>query len=181
MVFSLSPTSVKLKWILITVQLTIETLAWRRALFSSCNCLQRSLQVSSSIFKTLFSCFRRAMRFFSLWATDDELSSALISLSLNPVPSIEELNELAILETHSSHKALQEVISRRGKQAVARNSYRKSVFREHSFQIRNHCPSRKNPVVKIQRQIFQMNSPRTIAFSLAWISSDYFGSLLFPQ
>lgn len=112
-------TSVKLKWILITAQLTIETLAWRRALFSSSNCLQRSLQVSSSIFKTLFSCFRRAMRFFSLWATDDELSSALISLSLNPVPSIEELNELAILETHSSHKALREVIKllpRRGRQ-----------------------------------------------------------------
>ena len=64
--FPLSPTSIKLKWILITAQLTIETLAWRRALFSSCNCLQRSLQVSSSIFKTLFSCFRRAMRFFSL-------------------------------------------------------------------------------------------------------------------
>ena len=81
----------------------METLACRSALFSSCNCLQRILNVSNSIFKTLFSCFKRAMRFFSLWATDDELSSALISLSLNPVPSIEELNEPAILETHQNH------------------------------------------------------------------------------
>lgn len=81
-------------------QLTIETLAWRRALFSSCSCLQRNLQVSSSIFNTLFSCFKSDIKFFSLWATDEVLSSALMSLSLNPVPSIEELKEPAMLETH---------------------------------------------------------------------------------
>ena len=89
-----------------TDELTIETLAWRRALFSSWSCLQRNLYVSSSIFNTLFSCFKRDMRFFSLWATDEVLSSALMSLSLNPVTSIEELNELAILETLDYHNAL---------------------------------------------------------------------------
>lgn len=89
-----------------TDELTIETLAWRRALFSSWSCLQRNLHVSSSIFNTLFSCFKRDMRFFSLWATDEVLSSALMSLSLNPVTSIEELNELAILETLDYHNAL---------------------------------------------------------------------------
>lgn len=37
--------------------------AWRRLLFSSCNCLTRILYVSSSTFKTLLCWFKLSMRF----------------------------------------------------------------------------------------------------------------------
>lgn len=45
--------------------LTMVTLAFRKSRFSSCSALHLSLNVSSSIFSTLFSCCREANRFVS--------------------------------------------------------------------------------------------------------------------
>lgn len=70
--YNASQTDTTLKsWLTI---LTIVTLASRRSLFSSCRALHLSLNVSSSIFSTLFSCWREASRFVNSSKRKEEMT-----------------------------------------------------------------------------------------------------------